>query len=198
MVTGGGILPRRGLISRRPGTGSPAAVALGVAIVAVGLFFFFQDLDVPRNTFDFDVTMAHDRWNEAADERGFSLLGVGDFETRPDDSGDLVFGHEWTPDFGLRGRADAESGNVVELVVIGDPAVVDGGLIADAMELLVIVTEPGLDAAARRSTLQEIGVIGGDANADLRATRGGTDYVAAAGRDGSVGMSAAPHLGAKS
>jgi hypothetical protein len=77
--------------------------------------------------------------------------------------------------------------------VIGDPDVVGGALIVDAMDLLIRVTGPHLDAAARVETLQELGVVGGDPTADLRATRGGTDHVVAGASTGAaVGMSVAP------
>lgn len=187
-----GLLPRRGLITRRPGAAGPLPLILGAAIVLTAVAFFVDSLQVDRATFDFDATELVERWNTAAG--GNPLLTIAPLAPREDESGDLVFGYEWSDDFSLRGRVDTGSSRVVELTVIGDPERVDGRLIVDAMDLVIRVTEPELDEPARLGALQELGVVGGDPTADLRATRGDTDYVVAgSASSSSVGMSAAPY-----
>jgi hypothetical protein len=187
-----GLLPRRGLITRRPGSAGPLPLIIGAAIVVASVVFFLDSLHVERTTFDFGLADMTERWN-AASAATTPLLEMDEPSPRPDESGDLVFAHVWSEELTLRGRIDEPSGRIVELTVIGDPDVVDGALIVDAMDLLIRVTEPHLDAAARLETLQELGVVGGDPTPDLRATRGDTDYVVAGAATGSaVGMSAAP------
>lgn len=188
-----GLFPRRGLISRRPGSAGPLPLIIGAAIVVVSVIYFVTSLQIDRETFAFDVDELAQRWNTAAEAAELPSLDIELPAVRPDESGDLVFGHAWSDDFSLRGRVDPETSMVVELTVIGDPTVVDGAMIVDAMDLVIQVTEPALDDTARLLTLQELGVVGGDPTADLRASRGDTDYVVAtATSGGAVGMSAAP------
>jgi hypothetical protein len=189
-----GLLPRRGLITRRPGAGGPVPLIVGAVIVAVSVLYFVQSLQVDRSTFTFGLDEMTERWNGAASAADAPLLTIDTPTPRLDESGDLIFAHAWSEELSLRGRIDPDSSNLVELTVIGDPEVVGPDLIVDAMELLIRVTEPDLGAQGRLQTLQELGVVGGDPTADLRATRGGTDYVVAGSSASSeVGMSAAPY-----
>ena len=192
--TGLGLLPRKGLIAKRPGAAGPLPLLVGATIVVLAVVYFVTSLDSDRVTFDFDPAIMAQTWNDAAAQAGKPLLAVEEPNPRPDESGDLVFGHAWSDRFSLRGRVDSDTNQLVELSVIGDPTMVGGQLIVDAMDLLVRVTEPTLSGAERLATLQELGVVGGDPTADLRATRGNTDYVVAAAPNGtSIGMSAAPY-----
>lgn len=187
-----GLLPRKSLITRRPGAAGPIPLILGAAIVLAAVVFFIDSLQVERATFEFDVSGLVERWNDAA-QVSAPVLKIYPPAPREDESGDLVFGYEWSNDLSLRGRIDAASGLLVEVTVIGDPDEVDGRLIVDAMELVIQVTEPTLDQSERLGALQELGVVGGDPTADLRAMRGDTDYVVAgSASSSSVGLSAAP------
>ncbi len=169
-------------------------MVLGGSMVAVAVAVFVNGLQVDRLTFPFDAPTITERWNRAATATGRPLLALPDPTPTDNGDGDLLFGHEWTDTFGLRGRIDAESGMVVELSVIGDRNTDGGDIIVEAMDLLLRTTEPDLGEEERIVTLQELGVIGGDPFADLAATRGDTDYAVALARDGiTVGMSAAPH-----
>jgi hypothetical protein len=189
-----GLLPSRDLFTRRPGQSGWKSVVLGGSMVLVAVAVFINGLQVDRVTFPFDAPTIMERWNQAATATGRPLLTVPAPELRDNGDGDLLFGHDWTGTFGLRGRVDAESGMVVELSVIGDRDADGGEIIVEAMDLLLRVTEPDLDEETRIDTLQELGVIGGDPFADLAATRGDTDYAVALARDGiTIGMSAAPH-----
>ena len=187
-------MPGRGLITRRPGSAGPLSLIVGVAVVIASLAYFISSLQVDRVTFAFDGKGLTERWNEAAAAASLPTLTINIPRSRPDESGDLVFGEEWSEGLSLRGRVDAATSLLVELTVIGDPDLVDGGSIVEAMDLLIRVTEPDLGEDERLATLQELGVVGGDPTADLRATRGDTDYVVASANQGStVGMSAAPY-----
>lgn len=167
-------------------------LVVGGTLVLLAVVFFLNGLGSDRITFGFDAAELAGTWNDTAEGAGRPLLTMDEPAPRPDESGDLVFGHSWSGDFSLRGRIDPQSGHLIEISVIGDPAMTGGQLMIDAMDLLIWVTEPSLTAAERLSTLQELGVVGGDPIADLRATRGDTDYVVA-GTETAVGMSAAPH-----
>lgn len=188
-----GLIPSRGLITRRPGESGWQTVVLGGVLIFLAVWVFVQSLQIDRLTFAYDVTTFEERWNHAAAAMDRSELAIDPVAPRLDDSGDLVFAHAWSDSFMVRGRIDPETDLLVELAVIGDRESDGGELMVDAMELLVRSTEPALDAAERLSTLQELGLVGGDPTADLRATRGETDFVVAASGSGSIGMSAAPH-----
>jgi hypothetical protein len=188
-TTGIGLMPRRALIKRK-GAGDPRSKILGLSLMVIAVMVFVSGLQTERVTFDFDATEVESRWNAAAPLD----LSIEPIVPREDDAGDLVFGYEWAEAFSLRGRIDPDTGNVVELSVIGKPDAVGGERMIEAMTVLVEITEPDLTSEQRDGTLQELGVIGGDPTADLRATRNQTDYVVAASNDGTtVGMSAAPY-----
>lgn len=163
-------------------------------MVVVAVAVFVNGLQVDRVTFPFDAPTVTERWNATATSTGRMLLALPPPLPTDNGDGDLLFGHEWTDTFGLRGRIDAESGMVVELSVVGNREADGGQIIVEAMDLLLRVTQPELNENARIETLQELGVMGGDPFADLAATRGDTDYAVALANDGiTIGMSAAPH-----
>lgn len=168
-------------------------MVLGGVLMFLAVWVFVQSLQVDRLTFPYDAQTFEQRWNHAAAGVDRPELAIGPISPRLDDTGDLVFAHAWSDTFMLRGRIDPETDRMVELAVIGDREVDGGELMVVAMELLIGATEPGLSAGERLSTLQELGLVGGDPTADLRAQRGNTDYVVAASGSGTIGMSAAPH-----
>jgi hypothetical protein len=168
-------------------------VVLGGVLIFLAVWVFVQSLQIDRLTFPYDAGTFEQRWNHAAAGIDRLELAIDPISPRLDDTGDLVFAHAWSDTFMLRGRIDPETDRVVELAVLGDRNVDGGELMVDAMDLLIRSTEPDLDGEQRLSTLQELGLVGGDPTADLRAFRGSTDYVVAASGSGKIGMSAAPH-----
>jgi hypothetical protein len=164
---------------------------LGMALVVASVTFFVADLPTERAAFPYDMATFVDRWNNQAAIAGRPTLFISD----PVDAltGDgAVIEYRWSSTMRLRARTEKVGTRLVEVSLVGSPDSDDPDFLAAAIDLLVAATEPDLAADGRRSVLQELGIVGGS-DADLRAVRGGTDYVAASAAGGLVGVGAAPH-----
>lgn len=158
-------------------------IALGVAAVALYLVF--------RQPAGFGMSAEGfvERWNSAAAPE----LLIGEVQWTDPEAG--VFGFAFTPTLSVLARVDGPYEQVVDIAVVGEPASDGEDLVLEAMELVVAVTEPELDATDRRDVLQLLSLVNPNrpARPDDSVVVGETRYRVAADVDrGVIGIGARP------
>ena len=106
-----------------------------------------------------------------------------------------MFGFAFSESMSVIGRVDRTPiRDVEELALVGEPEIDGEDLVVAGMDLIIRVTEPGLDASQRADLLSDLAVLGTlPADPDQRTTAGTTEYrVAADAVGGVVGIGAKP------
>lgn len=147
---------RRFLLRRLALSLAAAAAAAGAVLVVASLIRTAGDAD--PEVFEFGRAGFVGAWNDATQILGYSDLAIPAVSWTDEEAG--VFGHAWSPTLSVLGRVEGRTADVVELVVIGQPDRDGDDRVRTAMELLVAVAEPSLDAEGRLSVLERLSVTG--------------------------------------
>lgn len=168
-------------------------VGLVVGLTALALLAWFAFSGAGPATFAYDRDGFLEAWNEAALAENQPGFNVREFQWTDEEAG--VFGFAFSETMSVIGRVDdTPLQEVEELALVGSRQ--DDGLdaIIAGMDLVIAVTEPGLDAAARADVLAELTVTGVvPADPSRRVTVDTTRYrVAADPANGILGIGATP------
>jgi hypothetical protein len=166
---------------------------LGFSIVAFAFIFFFFSTQQSPITFGFDRTEFVKRWNEAALEASLPDLTITEVVWTDEEAG--VFGYAFSESMSVIGRVDKTPiQDVEELALVGEPTLDGEATVIAGMDLVIRVTEPGLESGERTALLTDLAVLGTlPANPDQRTTAGTTEYrVAADAVGGVLGIGARP------
>lgn len=172
---------------------NPFLVGLGFTLIAAGFLYFFFSTQQSPITFGFDRSEFVERWNAAAGQAGEPGLSIGEVVWTDEAAG--VFGFAFSESMSVIGRVDRTPlQDVEELALVGEPGLDGETLVVAGMELVIRVTEPGLDAAERAALLEDLAVLGSlPADPDQRTTAGTTEFRVAADPEGGVlGIGARP------
>lgn len=161
--------------------------------MAVGVVYFFVSTQQSPITFGFDRSEFVERWNEAAFASDRPGLTIPEVVWTDEEAG--VFGFAFSESMSVIGRVDRTPiQDVEELALVGEPEIDGEDFVVAGMDLIIRVTEPGLDASQRADLLSDLAVLGTlPADPDQRTTAGTTEYrVAADAVGGVVGIGAKP------
>ncbi len=189
--------PTRSRVGRSPAPNqrrrNPFLVGLGLGLVATGIVYFFLTTQQSPITFGFDRVEFVDRWNAAAAGAGEPRLNIPEVVWTDEEAG--VFGYAFSESMSVIGRVDSTPiQDVEELALVGEPDLDGEEFVTAGMELVIQVTEPGLDPAARTALLTDLAVLGTlPADPDQGSTAGTTEFrVAADAIGGVLGIGARP------
>lgn len=172
---------------------NPFLVGLGLTLIAIGFLYFFFSTQQSPITFGFDRSEFVARWNDAAAEADQPDLLISEVVWTDEDAG--VFGFAFSDSMSVIGRVDRTPiQDVEELALVGEPDLDGERLVVAGMELVIRVTEPGLDTVERTALLEDLAVLGSlPADPDQRTTAGTTEFrVAADPLGGVLGIGARP------
>lgn len=185
--------PGRAPVSRQPIKLSQPRRVLSYGVVLLSIFAFWQANRMEPIAFPYNRLELVTRWNDTAVATAHSSLAVPELEWTNQE--ERTFGHAWTPTLSVIGRTENHSERVVELVVVGQPAVDGRQRLVSAMDVLIATTEPALTAEERQRILADLSLVD-DTTVALPSgsvtTSVATYRVAADPQTGRLGLGAAP------